>query len=64
VNPTRQVFGVTQFPRNTEFSAQIRARQFRDQFFKRIGIIAEAFTELARETMLRAGPMRVMPISA
>ncbi len=49
---------------DTEFSAEERAADLGDQFFGGIGSIAEAFPEFTGETLLGAGPMAIMPISA
>ncbi len=66
LQPPGDVCGVigSRLVRDSERSAQKRRSQFCNQFFERIGVIAEASAELPVTAMRGTCPMRLMPISA
>jgi hypothetical protein len=54
----------TGFECDLEIGAQERRADFSDEFLACIGVIGEAFAEIAGATMCRRCPVTVMPISA
>ena len=59
-SPICDIFRVLQPSRDLEFCAQEGGSEFGDEFFKRVGIITEAFAEFAREAVCSAAPMTVL----
>ncbi len=54
----------TRFECDIEIGAQERRADFGDEFLACVGVIGEAFAEIAGTTMCRRCPVDVMPISA
>jgi hypothetical protein len=52
------------FLRDLKFRARERGTDLGDELLGGVGLIAEALAELAVKAVLRAGPVRLMPISA
>ena len=60
LEPLREILRVIgpRFLCDLKLRLQKRCTDFRDEFFSRVGLIAEALAKIAVETVLRAGPVR------